>query len=145
VRMALEDIGLADPNALSIATHACEAYERLGSPEGDLALANAIAYLALAPKSNAIYSAYNEAIQCAKATGHLPPPKAYLNAPTAFMKGQGYGGGYLYDHDFPNGYAAQSFFPVELGRINFYFPVERGFERDLGKRKEFFDKNRCTS
>lgn len=142
IRMAIEDIGLADPQALSVATHACETYERLGSPEGDLALAHACAYLALAPKSNAIYTAYGEALESAKDTSHLPPPKQFLNAPTPLMKTEGYGKGYCYDHDFPNAYAGQSFFPLELGRKAFYHPVDRGFERELAKRKDFFEKNR---
>jgi putative ATPase len=145
IRMSIEDVGLADPAALGVATHACEAYERLGSPEGDLALANAVAYLALAPKSNAIYRAYGDAMQYAKDSGHLVPPKAFLNATTTFMKGHGYGIGYQYDHDHPNAFAGQSFFPDELERKEFYTPVERGFERELAKRKEYFDKYRRDS
>ncbi len=142
IRMAVEDVGLADPDALGIATHACEAYERLGSPEGELALAQATAYLALAPKSNAIYQAFNEALSVATDSGQVPPPKNFLNAPTGFMKNQGYGEGYLYDHDFPNAFAGQSFFPEEMPRKSFYRPVERGFERELAKRKIFFDNHR---
>ena len=142
IRMAIEDIGLADPEALTIATHACEAYERLGSPEGDLALAQAVAYLALAPKSNAVYRAFEEAVDLASQTGHIPPPKQFLNAPTKFMKNLNYGKNYLYDHDFPNGFAAQDFFPIEVSRKKFYYPVDRGFERDLSKRILFFEKLR---
>jgi putative ATPase len=142
LRMAIEDIGLADPNALTVATHAYEAYERLGSPEGDLALAQAIAYLALAPKSNAIYKAFEETLSLAADTGHIPPPKPFLNAPTKFMKNLDYGQNYLYDHDFPNGFAAQDFFPLEVPRKRLYHPVDRGFERDLGKRILFFEKLR---
>ncbi len=139
IRMAIEDIGLCDPEALTVATHACEAYERLGSPEGDLALAQAVAYLALSPKSNALYQAFNEAIVLAETTGHLPPAKAFLNAPTSFMKDQEYGQNYLYDHDFPHGFAAQNFFPRELPRKSFFIPVERGFEKELCKRINFFN------
>lgn len=142
IRMASEDIGLADPEALAIATHACEAYERLGSPEGELALAQAVAYLALAPKSNALYRAFNDALSLADATGHLPPSKDFLNAPTSFMKSQDYGQNYLYDHDYPHGFAAQNFFPVEIPRKSLYVPVERGFERELCKRIIFFENIR---
>ncbi len=142
IRMAVEDIGLADPQALAMATHACEAYERLGSPEGELALAQATLYLALAPKSNAAYQAFQEVLEITSDTSHLPPPINFLNAPTGFMKQQGYGEGYLYDHDFANGCAGQSFFPDELQRSEFYRPVERGFEREMRKRKTFFDSLR---
>ncbi|MBS3903926.1 MAG: replication-associated recombination protein A [Simkania sp.] len=145
IRMAVEDIGLADPQALSIATHACEAYERLGSPEGELALAQATIYLALAPKSNAIYLAFQKALEVTSDTSHLPPPKPFLNASTTLMKQQGYGQDYLYDHDFPHGCSGQSFFPYSLDRIEFYRPVERGFEREMLKRKYFFDSLRKST
>lgn len=141
VRMASEDVGLADPNALSITIHAAEAYERLGSPEGELALAEAIVYLALAPKSNALYKAFGEAKELAAATTHFNPPKIILNAPTTLMKELGYSKGYIYDHDTPHGFSGQNYFPDELQeRPSFYHPVERGFEREMKKRLEYFEK-----
>jgi putative ATPase len=142
VRMAVEDIGLADPQALIHARAAAEAYEQLGSPEGELALANAVIYLATAPKSNAAYVAFKGAMQAAKSGGSLMPPLNVLNAPTKFMKAEGYGGGYRYDHDAPHAFAAQDFWPPALGRQQFYDPPERGFERDIRKRLEFWDKLR---
>lgn len=141
-RMAVEDIGLADPNALPQCIAAWEAYERLGSPEGDLALAQALIYLATAPKSNAAYVAYKAATQTAKKTGSLMPPKHILNAPTKLMGDQGYGEGYIYDPDTPEGFSGQDYFPEETGRQQFYQPVERGFERDIQKRLEYWDKLR---
>jgi putative ATPase len=141
-RMAIEDIGLADPQAQRVCLDAWETYERLGSPEGELALAQAIVYLALAPKSNAAYNAYKSAMVAARQTGSEPPPKHILNAPTSLMKEQGYGSGYQYDHDAEDGFSGQSYFPDKLPREAFYQPVERGFERDLSKRLSYFAKLR---
>ena len=141
-RMAVEDIGLADPQANGICIDAWETYERLGSPEGELALAQAVVYLALAPKSNAGYVAYKAARAQAKQTGSAPPPKHILNAPTAMMKEQGYGAGYAYDHDAEDGFSGQNYFPEEMGRKRYYEPVERGFERELRKRLDYWDKLR---
>ena len=143
LRMAIEDIGLADPDAQRICLEAWQSYERLGSPEGELALAQAVAYLALAPKSNAIYSAYKAARRVASRGGSLPPPKHILNAPTGLMEDQGYGAEYAYDHDAPDGFSGQDYFPEEFGRLRFYKPVERGFERDLINRIAYFDKLRA--
>ena len=143
LRMAIEDIGLADPDAQRICLEAWQSYERLGSPEGELALAQAVAYLALAPKSNAIYTAYKAARRAASRGGSLPPPKHILNAPSGLMKDQGYGAEYAYDHDAPDGFSGQDYFPEELARLRFYEPVERGFERDLIKRIAYFDKLRA--
>lgn len=137
-RMAVEDIGLADPQAQSFCLHAWETYERLGSPEGELALAEAVTYLALAPKSNASYAAYKAAMNAAKATGSEPPPKHILNAPTSLMKDQGYGDGYAYDHDAEDGFSGQNYFPDGMARGAYYVPVDRGFERDLKKRVDYF-------
>lgn len=142
-RMAIEDIGLADPQAQSICLDAWQTYERLGSPEGELALAQAVAYLALAPKSNAGYVAYKSARSSAKATGSEPPPKHILNAPTKMMKDQGYGAGYDYDHDAEHGFSGQNYFPDTMSkRPVFYQPVERGFERELKRRLDYFVKLR---
>jgi putative ATPase len=141
-RMAVEDIGLADPQALPTCIAAWQAYERLGSPEGELALAQALIYLATAPKSNAAYTAYGAARQAAQETGSLPPPKHILNAPTSLMKKEGYGAGYAYDHDTPDGFSGQNFFPDEMQRVEFYEPVERGFEREIRKRLAYWDKLR---
>ncbi|MCI2401093.1 replication-associated recombination protein A [Aliiroseovarius subalbicans] len=141
-RMAVEDIGLADPQAQSICLQAWQSYERLGSPEGELALAQAVTYLALAPKSNATYVAYKAAVAAAKKTGSAPPPKHILNAPTRLMEEQGYGDGYAYDHDAPDGFSGQNYFPDEMKRGVFYIPVERGFERELKKRTDYFAKLR---
>ena len=138
-RMAVEDIGLADPQANAICLSAWETFERLGSPEGELALAQAVAYLALAPKSNAAYVAYKGARAMAKATGSAPPPKHILNAPTKMMKEQGYGAGYAYDHDAEDGFSGQDYFPDGVDRQSLYQPVERGFERDLKKRLDYFE------
>jgi putative ATPase len=138
-RMAVEDIGLADPAAQRHCLDAWATYERLGSPEGELALAQAVLYLALAPKSNAAYVAYKAARDSARSTGSLPPPKHILNAPTKLMKEQGYGAGYDYDHDAEDGFSGQSYFPDRMSRAHFYAPVERGFERELHKRLEWFE------
>ena len=137
-RMAVEDIGLADPQAHRVCLDAWETYERLGSPEGELALAQAVTYLSLAPKSNATYVAYKAAMAAAKKTGSEPPPKHILNAPTSLMKDQGYGDGYAYDHDAPDGFSGQNYFPDGVKRGVYYVPVERGFERDLKKRVDYF-------
>ena len=137
-RMAVEDIGLADPQGQAICLQAWETYERLGSPEGELALAQAVTYLALAPKSNAAYTAYKAALQSARQTGSEPPPKHILNAPTALMKDQGYGEGYAYDHDAEDGFSGQDYFPDGMKRGVFYAPVDRGFERELKKRVDYF-------
>ncbi len=141
-RFAVEDIGLADPNALTQAIAAWEAYERLGSPEGELALAQLVIYLGTAPKSNAGYTAYKSAVRAAKETGSLMPPKHILNAPTKLMKNIGYGEGYEYDHDTEDGFSGQNYFPDGMGRREFYKPVERGFERDLRKRLDYWAKLR---
>ena len=141
-RMAVEDIGLADPQAQTLCLHAWETYERLGSPEGELALAQAVAYLALAPKSNAGYVAYKAARDLARKTGSEPPPKHILNAPTRMMKDQGYGAGYAYDHDAEDGFSGQNYFPDGVKRPVLYSPPERGFERELKKRVEYFAKLR---
>ena len=138
-RMAVEDIGLADPQANRLCLDAWATYERLGSPEGELALAQAVIYLALAPKSNAAYVAYKDARASARSTGSLPPPKHILNAPTRLMKDQGYGAGYAYDHDAEDGFSGQSYFPERMARAQFYAPVERGYERDLKKRLDWFE------
>ena len=143
VRMAVEDIGLADPQALVIANAAKDAYDFLGSPEGELALAQAVIYVATAPKSNAAYVAYGRAMQTAKEAGSLLPPKHILNAPTGLMKEEGYGSGYAYDHDAAEAFSGQDYFPEQLGRQIFYEPVERGFERELKKRLEYWAKLRA--
>ncbi|MEP9356575.1 replication-associated recombination protein A [Xanthobacter sp. KR7-65] len=142
VRMASEDIGNADPQALVVANAAKEAYDFLGSPEGELALAQAIVYVATAPKSNAVYKAFSAAKRAAKEGGSLVPPKHILNAPTKLMKGEGYGAGYRYDHDEPDAFSGQDYFPEALGRQSFYHPVERGFEREIRKRLEYWSRLR---
>ena len=142
-RMAVEDIGLADPQAQTVCLQAWETYERLGSPEGELALSQALVYLALAPKSNANYVAYKAARKAAKSTGSEPPPKHILNAPTSLMKDQGYGDGYAYDHDAEDGFSGQNYFPDGMKRGVYYLPVDRGFERDLKKRVDYFAKLRA--
>ncbi|MEM8879399.1 MAG: replication-associated recombination protein A [Pseudomonadota bacterium] len=141
-RMSVEDVGLADPQAQRLCIDAWETFERLGSPEGELALAEAVIYLALAPKSNAGYMAYKAAMGAAKRSGSAPPPKHILNAPTQMMKDQGYGQGYAYDHDAQDGFSGQNYFPDGIDREVFYDPVERGFERDLRKRVEYFNRLR---
>ncbi|WP_114967104.1 replication-associated recombination protein A [Alkalilacustris brevis] len=142
-RMAVEDIGLADPQAQAVCLQGWQTYERLGSPEGELALAQAVIYLALAPKSNAAYAAYKAAVAGAKKTGSEPPPRHILNAPTKLMKDQGYGAGYAYDHDFEDGFSGQNYFPDEMRRPIYYHPPERGFERELKKRLDWFAKLRA--
>jgi putative ATPase len=142
VRMASEDIGLADPQALVVCNAAREAYENLGTPEGELALAEACLYLATAPKSNAAYLAFGRARAAAKAHGSLPPPKIILNAPTKLMKQEGYGTGYRYDHDEPEAFSGQDYFPEAMGRQTFYDPPDRGFEREVRKRLEYWAKLR---
>ncbi len=140
VRMAVEDIGLADPQALVIANAAKEAFDFLGSPEGELALAEAVIYVATAPKSNANYVAYKAAMRAAKEHGSLSPPKVILNAPTKLMEEEGYGDGYLYDHDQPDAFSGQNYFPDEMRtRPKFYDPPERGFERELAKRLAYWE------
>ncbi len=140
VRMAVEDIGLADPQALQQAIAAKDTFEFLGSPEGELALAQATIYLATAPKSNGAYVAYKAAMRIAKEQGSLAPPKTILNAPTTLMKDEGYGADYIYDHDTPEGFSGQNYFPDELGkRPQFYDPPERGFEREIRKRLSYWD------
>ena len=143
VRLASEDIGLADPQALQQALAAWDAYDRLGSPEGDLALAQAVAYLATAPKSNALYVAAKEALAAAGATGSLPPPAHLLNAPTALMRKLGHGAGYEYDHDAPDAFSGQDGFPEGLARTAFYRPNGRGFERELARRLEHWSALRA--
>ncbi|NTF41759.1 AAA family ATPase [Rhizobium sp. AC27/96] len=142
VRMAVEDIGLADPQALVICNAAKDAYEYLGSPEGELALAQACVYLATAPKSNAVYTAFKAATQAAKQNGSLLPPKHILNAPTKLMRTEGYGDGYRYDHDEPDAFSGQNYFPEKMGRQTFYDPPERGFEREIRKRLDWWSKLR---
>ncbi len=142
VRMAMEDIGLADPQALVVALAAKDAFDYLGSPEGELALAEATVYLATAPKSNAVYKAFGEATRVAKEGGSLVPPKIILNAPTGLMRKEGYGSGYRYDHDEPDAFSGQDYFPEALGRQTFYDPPERGFEREIRKRLEYWGKLR---
>ena len=142
VRFASEDIGLAEPEALTHAISAWQSYERLGTPEGELALAGLVLYLATAPKSNAVYTAFKSAMRAARDTGSLMPPKHILNAPTGLMKDLGYGDGYVYDHDTKDGFSGQNCFPEEMPRQVFYEPVERGFERDIKKRLEYWAKKR---
>lgn len=142
IRFASEDVGLADPQALVQTLAGVEAYERLGSPEGELALVQALVYLATAPKSNALYKAYPQALKEARRSGSLMPPKHILNAPTSLMKTEGYGEGYVYDHDTPEGFSGQDYFPKEMGRKIFYRPVARGFERDIQKRLVYWQKLR---
>jgi len=144
VRMAVEDIGLADPQALVIANAAKDAFDFLGSPEGELAIAQAVIYLATAPKSNAAYTAFGAAMRVAKEGGSLLPPKHVLNSPTGLMKSEGYGEGYEYDHDTPEGFSGQDYFPQSLGRQTFYDPPERGFEREIRKRLEYWAKLRSA-
>jgi putative ATPase len=142
VRFASEDVGLADPNGLVQALAAWEAFERLGSPEGELCIAQAVIYLAAAPKSNAAYKALGAANRAAKETGSLMPPANILNAPTKLMKHLGYGAGYQYDHDAEDGFSGDNYFPAGMGRPDFYRPVERGFEREISKRLAYWQKLR---
>jgi putative ATPase len=142
VRMAVEDIGMADPQALVVANAAKETYDFLGSPEGELAIAEAVIYVATAPKSNATYIAYKEASRLAKEHGSLMPPKIILNAPTKLMKQENYGRGYRYDHNEPDAFSGQDYWPEQLGRQKVYAPTERGFEREVGKRLALWEKLR---
>ena len=142
VRAAVEDIGMADPQALVIANAAKDAFDFLGSPEGELALAQAAVYLATAPKSNALYTAYKAATRVAKEHGSLMPPKTILNAPTKLMKQIGYGESYRYDHDEPDAFSGQDYWPEKLGRQEFYEPVDRGFEREVRKRLDWWERLR---
>ena len=142
-RFAVEDIGLADPNAVVQAIAAWNTYERLGSPEGELALAQLVIYLGTAPKSNAAYTAYKAVTKAAKDTGSLMPPMHILNAPTRMMKDLGYSKGYQYDHDDPDGFSGQNYFPDGMERRKFYQPVERGFEREIRKRLDYWDRLRA--
>ncbi len=142
VRFASEDIGLAEPAALPQTIAAWQAYERLGSPEGELALAQAVLYLATAPKSNAAYTAMKGAMRVAKESGSAMPPKHILNAPTRMMKELGYSDGYVYDHETEDAFSGQDYFPDEMARQSFYRPVERGFEREVKKRLDYWDKLR---
>ncbi len=143
LRFAVEDVGLADPEALVQATAAWQAYERLGTPEGELALAQAAIYLATAPKSNAAYKAYGAASKAARQTGSLAPPLHILNAPTGLMKDLGYGKDYAYDHNAPDAFSGQNYFPEGMARTSFYRPVERGFEREVKKRLEYWSRLRA--
>jgi putative ATPase len=142
VRMANEDVGLADPEALKQALAAKETYDFLGSPEGELALAQATVYIATAPKSNALYTAFKNAMERARQTGSLMPPKIILNAPTKLMKSQEYGSGYRYDHDQPDAFSGQNYFPDGMGREYYYSPVERGFEREVKRRLDYWSNLR---
>jgi putative ATPase len=142
-RAAVEDIGLAEPAALQHAIAAWEAYDRLGSPEGELALAQLVIFLATAPKSNAAYAAFGAARRAARETGSLMPPKHILNAPTRLMRDLGYGKGYAYDHDTEEGFSGQSYFPEETERQLFYHPADRGFEREIRKRLDYWAKLRA--
>jgi putative ATPase len=142
VRMAIEDVGLADPEAMHQALAAKETYDFLGSPEGELAIAQAVVYVATAPKSNALYTAFKGAMERARQTGSLMPPKIILNAPTKLMKQQEYGTGYRYDHDQPDAFSGQNYFPDGMGREKYYDPVERGFEREVKRRLEYWAKLR---
>ncbi|ACA20629.1 AAA ATPase central domain protein [Methylobacterium sp. 4-46] len=142
VRAAVEDVGLADPQALAVANAAKEAFDFLGSPEGELALAQATVYLATAPKSNAVYTAYKAATRVAKEHGSLPPPRTILNAPTKLMRRLGYGEGYRYDHDEPDAFSGQDYWPERLGRQHFYAPTERGFERRIAERLQWWEAER---
>ena len=145
LRFASEDVGLADPQALGHTLAAWQSYERLGSPEGELALAQAVIYLAVAPKSNAAYKAFGAARREAKSSGSLAPPKHILNAPTNLMKNLGYGAGYAYDHDTKEGFSGQNYFPDEMARRSFYHPAERGFEREVRKRLDYWARLRTEA
>ena len=139
VCVANEDVGLADPNAVVQAIAAWSAYERLGAAEGERALAQACLYLATAPKSNAVEVALGEARARAAASGSAPPPAHAVNAPTRMMRELGHGAGYVYDHNTPEGFSGLDYFPAEVGRQDFYRPVERGFERDVRKRLAYWE------
>ncbi|MHA1569849.1 MAG: replication-associated recombination protein A [Alphaproteobacteria bacterium] len=142
VRFSVEDVGLADPQALVQAIAARDMYDFLGSPEGEIALAQLVVYLATSPKSNAVYRAEGRAARLAKKTGSLMPPAHILNAPTRLMKDLGYGKGYAYDHDAPDGFSGQDYFPEGIKRQRLYQPGERGFEREIAKRLEYWGKLR---
>lgn len=142
IRMSLEDIGLADPQALALTIHAWKAFEQLGAPEAELALAQAVVYLALSPKSNALYTAFNQAKQHAKQTSHLPPPSFLINCVTALHSELGYGKGYQYDHDLPSAFSGQNYFPQDMLRQQFYHPKPYGFEREMQKRVNYFEQLR---
>ena len=142
LRFSIEDVSLADPNAVNQAVSCIETYERLGSPEGELAVMQLVAYLATAPKSAGVYKAMHKAFEAARQTGSLMPPKHILNAPTKLMKNLGYSDGYIYDQDLEDGFSGQNYFPETMARRKFYFPVDRGFEREIKKRIEYFDKLR---
>ncbi|MDE6482074.1 MAG: replication-associated recombination protein A [Alphaproteobacteria bacterium] len=141
-RFAIEDVGLADPNAMQLALSAWQLYERMGSPEGDLALTELVIYLGTAPKSVGNYKAQKAAYAAARENGSLPPPKTILNAPTKMMKNMGYGAGYVYDPDTASGCSGQNCFPESMPRQKFYKPIERGFEREIKKRVEYWDSFR---
>jgi putative ATPase len=143
VRFAAEDIGMADPNALPQALAGWETYERLGSPEGELAIAQAVVYLGTAPKSNAVYTAFGQAKAAAKNTGSLMPPAHILNAPTKMMKQLGYGAGYEYDHGTEDAFSGQNYFPDGMDRIELYKPRDRGFEREISRRMEYWSELRA--
>jgi len=143
VRFAAEDVGMADPQALPLALAGWETYERLGSPEGELAIAQVVVYLGTAPKSNALYTAFGAARRAAKATGSLMPPAHILNAPTKLMQQLGYGAGYAYDHEAEDAFSGQNYFPDGMAREAFYKPRDRGFEREIGKRVAYWAKLRA--
>ncbi|GAA5060973.1 replication-associated recombination protein A [Erythrobacter westpacificensis] len=143
IRMAVEDIGLADPQALTQCMAAKDAYQFLGSPEGELALVQACLYLATAPKSNAVYKAQKAAFRSAKETGSLMPPMNIVNAPTKLMKDVGYGKGYTYDHNAEEGFSGDNYWPDDMDAQTYYEPVERGFEREIRKRLDYWDKLRA--
>lgn len=142
IRFSVEDVSLADPNAVTQALSCAEVYERLGSPEGELAIMQLVAYLATAPKSAGVYKAMHKAFELAKQTGSLMPPKHILNAPTKLMKQLGYNDGYVYDQDLEDGFSGQNYFPDGINRVKLYCPVERGFEREIKKRIDYFDNLR---
>lgn len=142
-RFASEDVGLADPDALPRALACWDAWDRIGSPEGELAVAQCVLYLATAPKSNAAYTAFGAAARAARETGSLMPPTHILNAPTSLMKDLGYGAGYAYDHDAEDGFSGQDYFPPGMARRRFYAPAERGFEREVARRLAYWDKLRA--
>jgi putative ATPase len=139
VRFASEDVGLADPQALAQGIAAWEAYDKLGSPEGDLAIAQLVIYLGTAPKSNAAYKAFGAARRDARDHGSLMPPMHSVNAPTKLMQELGYSEDYAYDHDTPEGCAGLNYFPEQMARQRYYTPVERGFEREIRKRLDYWD------
>jgi putative ATPase len=141
-RFAVEDVSMADPNAVTQAIACWKTYERLGSPEGDLAIMQLVTYLATAPKSAGVYKAMHKAFDLANKTGSLMPPKHILNAPTKLMKELGYSDGYQYDQDLEDGFSGQNYFPDGMKRQKIYYPVERGFEREVKKRVDYFEKLR---